>query len=75
MIPPKMCPTCGGDDAVETLPRERAGNFFCGSCSFVFAGSDEEWARYAAQRRERMQAMALAASSIHDRGSVVRSDP
>ncbi|MBP7629510.1 MAG: hypothetical protein KA758_03585 [Acidimicrobiales bacterium] len=64
MIPPKMCPTCGADDTVETLPRERAGNFYCHACSIVFAGSDEEWARYATQRRERQQELALAASGM-----------
>lgn len=51
------CPLCG---LVEHVERNRQPGtstdlpWFCGHCSTLFAGSDEEWRRMAPKRRERL---------------------
>lgn len=47
------CPLCGRNDAVVRVTHPDGG-FFC-SCGTLFTGTDAEWRRWAAQRRERLE--------------------
>lgn len=47
------CPLCGRNDSVTRVVSP-TGDFFCG-CGTVFDGTDDEWRRWAARRRERIE--------------------
>ena len=44
VVPLATCPCCGERDQVERVGHP-VGDFWCGRCNLVFAGSEAEWHR------------------------------